>query len=94
MSKEKPENTITTFKFDGKEVILRADSRQYILIIERRYAYHACISDAFESLFEWLVRDRLLSGKEKSMKQIVKIMVETRKEILEIIKPFEHLKPL
>jgi len=94
MAKKTKEKIIAKFKFDGNEVIIKADTFQYILIIKNRYTFHECISDCFEQLFGWLVKERLLGEKGKSIKEIVKIMRDTKKEILEIIEPFEHLKPI
>lgn len=57
----------------------------------RAEGYFGSIDLAFQDLFENMSRDKLLEGKEKTMKEIKNIILETRKEILEIMKPFKKL---
>ena len=91
MDKKKTGKIIATFNFEGKEVIIRADIHQYVLTIGSRSTYYGYISDCFEELFEWLVRERLLGEEGKGIEEIVEIMVDTKREILKIIEPFESL---
>jgi len=100
MSKEKSKGgrkvqIIATLKFKGldREIIIKTDSYQYILLTRGAPHFHGSIADCFEDLFEWLVRERLIDKEAKNLKEVIEIMTGTKEEILKTFEPFEHLKP-
>jgi len=50
--------------------------------------YLGTLDQAFQEIFECLNRKNLLKGREKSLEEVKNIILDTRAEILEIIKPF------
>ena len=83
-------------------VHLYADGRNYILIIRKdvrqairngHHMYFSSLSSTFATLFEFQVRANLSNGLNKSATEMIEIIESTRKEILDLLEPFEQLKP-
>lgn len=55
--------------------------------------YYPDIDFLFLDLWKFLVRGRLATGRNITFEEIVEIVRKTKGEILEIMKPFEELKP-
>lgn len=81
-------------------VHLFADDRQYVLVIRRsekqsmRNGYHSyfqTLSEVFEELFNYKVRDSMADGSDKTIEEMIVIIKNTKITILEIMKPFEQL---
>jgi hypothetical protein len=85
---KKSENTITKIG----DFVIKADNMNYILIENGHYTYHATIAGVFEEIFDRETKKKLTKGKLKTMKEIRDIILETKKEINKIMKPFENLE--
>lgn len=82
-------------------VHLYADKRNYVLIIRdntkqlMRNGYHtyfSSLSEVFEEIFDYSVKINLANGLDKSMNEMIEIINQTRKQVLDIISPYEGLK--
>ena len=80
----------------NKEITILADKHQYILRINKNskpeYWHLPTLDMCFQEIFDYLCKTNLANGKNKDMEKITKIIWETRKEILEIMKPFVDIK--
>jgi len=76
----------------NKDISIRADSEQYIVRNKNKFGYFGELDSAFIDIFECLVRERLMENEKKEMKEIAKIVLDTKKEILKILSPFVNLK--
>jgi hypothetical protein len=83
-------------------VHLYADKRNYILIIRENvsqlmkngyHTYFSSLSGVFKEIFEYKVRANLANGLDKDAKEMIKIIDDTRKYVLDLIEPYEQLKP-
>jgi hypothetical protein len=81
---------------------LFGEDRNYVLVIRKHtkqrmsngyQMYFSSLSSVFVELFEFQVRARLSNGLNKSVEEMIKTINSTRKEILDLMKPFEQLKP-
>jgi len=81
---------------------LLGEERNYILVIRKHtnqsmrnghHMYFSSLSSAFAELFEFQVRANLSNGLNKSATEMIEIIESTRKEILDLLEPFEQLKP-
>ena len=80
----------------NNKIIILADKHQYIVKISKgskpEYWHLPTIDMCFQEIFDYLCKTNLASGKNKDMEKIAKIIWKTRKEILEIMKPFVDIK--
>jgi hypothetical protein len=53
--------------------------------------YFGSLTACFRNIFDHLCKERLTTGNEKDMKEVAKICLDTKKEILKIMSPFEDL---
>jgi hypothetical protein len=80
---------------------LFGDERNYVLVIRKdtgqsmRNGYHmyfSSLSSVFAELFEHQVRANLANGLDKTATEMVEIINNTRKQVLDLLTPFEQLK--
>lgn len=78
-----------------------ADERQYIVKIkttpEQRFDkqetwYLSTLDMCFQEIFDYLCKKRLADNKNKTLAEVREILIETKREILEIMRPFTELK--
>lgn len=83
-------------------VHLFGDERNYVLIIRKdvrqsmRNGYHmyfTSLSSVFVELFEHQVRANLADNMNKTVEEMIISINNTRKQILDLLAPFEQLKP-
>ncbi|MCX6717757.1 MAG: hypothetical protein NTU76_03745 [Candidatus Taylorbacteria bacterium] len=83
-------------------VHLFGDERNYVLIIRKdvrqsmRNGYHlyfTSLSSVFAELFEHQVRTNLADNRNKTVEEMIENINNTRKQILDLLAPFEQLKP-
>lgn len=81
-------------------VTLLSDELNYILIIRSsttqqlrngRHYYFRSIEGVFSELLEYKLRYGLADGQDKTVKEMLALIKTTRREIKEIIKPFEDV---
>jgi len=81
----------------NNKISIWADVHQYVVKIQKSekskadYWYLGNLTLCFQEIFEYLCKEKLADGKDKILKEIVQIILGTKKEILEIMKPFEEL---
>lgn len=75
--------------FIGKQVDKKTGEMKEIY---REEGYFGTLEALMQDLFLELSRSKLLSGKEKTMKEVRDIILDTKKEILKIMRPFSSLK--
>lgn len=80
---------------------LYADERNYVLIIRKsakqemrngHHMYFLSLSRLFAELFEHQVRANLANDLDKSADEMIEIINSTRKQILDLIEPYERLR--
>jgi len=76
----------------NKNIIIKADSNQYIVKNKSDIGYFGDLDSAFIDVFECLVREKLMENERKEIKEIAQIILDTKNEILEIMSPFVNLK--
>lgn len=81
-------------------ISIYADELNYILIMKNnpkqalknaRHSYHRSLRDLFEDLFELEVRRELANNQEKTIDEMVMIIRRTKRQIQDLIRPFEEL---
>ena len=74
-----------------------SDQKQYVVKIGKGskpdYWYFPTLDSCFVEIFDYQCKTKLANGKNKTLRDIAEIILNTRKEILEIIAPFQELKP-
>lgn len=80
------------------KISIWADAAQYVVKIQKGKSskpdlwYLGCLSECFQEIFEYLCKERLGDDKDKIIKEVAQIILDTKKEILEIMRPFEELE--
>ncbi len=81
-------------------VALLADDLNYVLIIRNnpnqllgngRHYFLRSLEDCFRELLEYKIRYGLGDGQDKTVEQMLEVIQTTRREMKEIIKPFEDI---
>jgi len=75
------------------EISIRADKNQYIVEINDNFYgnnvwYFPTLDMCFLDIFDYLCKKRLTTNEDKKIEDVARIIGETRKEILKIMKPF------
>ena len=85
----------------NERISIWADEHQYVVRIQTNpnqkikhadSSYFSTLEACFDEIFDHLCRSRLADGQDKDLKEIAKIILMTKKEIMEIMRPFTELK--
>jgi len=78
------------------QIAILGDDNQYIVKIHKGKRsgnwYYPTLDMCFQEIFDHLCKIRLADGKDKKMEEVAKVIQNTRKEILGIMKPFVDIK--
>ena len=78
------------------QITISSDENQYIVRIHNgkraENRYYPTLDMCFQEIFDHLCKIRLADGKDKKMEEVAKVIKNTKKEILEIMKPFVDIK--
>lgn len=86
----------------SEEISIFADENQFVVKVrskpnqrfdKQETWYFPTLDICFHEIFDYFCKKKLTDGRKKSLKEIAEIILETKKEILEIMKPFVELKP-
>lgn len=81
------------------KVSIWANEKQYAVKVQKGenskpdYWYLSGLDACFLEVFDYLTKTKLADGKNKTMKEIAQIIVDTREKILKIMAPFKELDP-
>lgn len=84
----------------NKRISIWADQHQYIVRIQKNpkqkvkhseNRYFPTLEMCFEEIFECLCKTKLADGRDKGIEDIAKIIIQTKREIMEIMQPLEGL---
>lgn len=73
-------------------ISISADGNQYIVRTNNNSGYFGSLDACFIDIFETLVMIRLSANQKKEIGEIARIVLDTKQEILDIMKPFVDLK--
>jgi len=77
----------------NNNISILSDVKQYVMKVRYgktpEYWYFGTLDSCFEETFDHLCKVRLGENKRKEIKEIAKIILETREEIFNIMKPFK-----
>lgn len=80
----------------NKDITIAGDKHQYIVRVntegDKFVWYLPDIGSAFQEIYDYLCRKRLITGGEKSIEEVAKIVSETKAEIHKIMKPFADIR--
>lgn len=80
----------------NQEISIFSDRNQYMVKIckntKPEYSYFPTLDMCFQEIFDYFCKAKLANDKDKEMKEVAEIIWNTRKEILEILKPFAEVK--
>lgn len=85
----------------NEEVSIFADEHQYVVKIKTTpnqrldkqiTGYFPTLDICFQEIFEYLCKKRLADNENKTLKEVRDIILRTKREIFEIMKPFVELK--
>lgn len=85
----------------NEKISIWADTHQYTVRIKKnrnqreKHAevwYLPTLDVCFTEIFDYLCKEQLANGKDKSLKEIAKIILEIKEEILKIMEPFVDLR--
>lgn len=86
----------------NNRVSIWADEHQYVVRTQTSpkqkmkhadSSYFPSLESCFAEVFDWLCRTRLADGRDKGMKEVAEIIITTKKEIENIMRPFVELNP-
>ncbi len=85
---------ITRVKVGDVSVEILADRYCYAVRYStlKEMSYLPNIENCFQDIYDYSVKYRLTIGKEKELREIAKIVNDTKKEILSIMKPFVDIR--
>lgn len=84
----------------NERISIWADEHQYVVrtqtsskqkIKHADSSYFSNLESCFEEVFDHLCRTRLADGRDKGIKEIAEIIIATKKEIANIMRPFTEL---
>lgn len=84
----------------GKGISIWADQHQYIVRLQKNSKqkvkhlenwYLPSLEMCFSEIFEYLCRIKLADGRDKRLEDVAEIIIQTKKEIMEIMQPLEGL---
>ena len=84
----------------SERISIWADEHQYVVrtqtspkqrIKHADSSYFSSLESCFEEVFEYLCRARLADGRDKEIKEIAEVIIATKKEITNIMRPFTEL---
>ncbi len=74
----------------NQETWIVADEHQYAVRYQSgtkaKYAYFSNLSQAYEHVYDVLVRERLADDRDKSTAEVIEIIEKTRDEFIELFK--------
>lgn len=85
----------------NEKISIWANTHQYVVRIKKNpnqrekhgeIWYLPTLDSCFTEIFDYLCKERLADDRNKNLKEIAEIILETKKEILKILEPFVNLK--
>jgi len=80
----------------NNNISIWSDAKQYVIKVchgkTPEYWYFGTLDTCFEEIFDHLCKIRLEENEKKEMKEVAKIILDTKKEIFDTMKPFRELK--
>jgi len=81
------------------KISIWGDRNQFMVKVQKNenskpdYWYLPGLDACFTEIFDYLCREKLADGRNKELKEVAQIILDAKKEILEIMAPFVELTP-
>lgn len=83
----------------NSKISIWGDKNQFAVKVQENegsrssYWYLPGLDVCFTEIFDYLCKERLADGRNKELKEVAQIILDAKKEMLEILTPFVELTP-